>query len=710
MPSNAIRTFWLPLPPRSLPSIRIEPSNTFLTKFASASLRFPTQFVSSLIALLAAPLPASAQDEAIVDILADILAAEDSRRFDVQTLRAGSIHPDPIVRRHAALALGRLGDRRGTAMVLRLVADPDTTVHLDALFALGLIGDSSTAVIEALRPLVLGRANADPNRRREAMTAVAKIQSRRSRELLDELFDGPLPTTGPSILAFAHAASEMWRLGSSAPAPALNRFANSGIPEIRKGAIYALFRLRSLSAAGIFLGALGDADAEIRGWAARVLTEGFVSRAQLDRSAVAEQLATLLRDGDAGVRVHALGTIATYADPGLAPEVMERLTDRNPGVVTTALTTLAALDAPGATEAFLDFVDRGRIAFREPALLGLVDSDRPTAIRKAAGWIQSQDWVLRMGGVRALAALAGDTAVAWLVDLTTDTDVRVASAALAALGTADSGRARAVARRQLFHPDLGVRAQAVSILGGDLSDSDAALLIDAYAMAERDGNGDVRLGIIRALGQASAKHPGIAADFFQRYPSSGHHLARRAAATAFSDSLVRWGAPFPIETGRTKDDYRQIVRRFLLPAERGDLPKWELETERGRIQIDLFAAEAPLTVNTFFQLTEQGYFNGGRWHRVVPNFVIQDGDPRGDGTGGPGFTIRDELNRRRYGHGYVGMALGGPETGGSQFFITLAMQPHLDGTYTVFGRVRSGLGIVDETTQGDRIRSVRVRR
>ena len=223
-------------------------------------MRFPTQFVSSLIAILAAPLPVSAQDEAIVDILADILAAEDSRQFDVQTLRAGSTHPNPIVRRHAALALGRLGDRRGTALALRLVADPDTTVHLDALFTLGLIGDSSTAVIEALRPLVLGRAGADPDKRREAITAAAKIQSRRSRELLDELFDGPLPTTGPSIRAFAHAASEIWRLGSNAPTPSLNRFANSGIPEIRKGAIYALFRLRSVSAAGTFLGALGYAD------------------------------------------------------------------------------------------------------------------------------------------------------------------------------------------------------------------------------------------------------------------------------------------------------------------------------------------------------------------------------------------------------------------------------------------------------------------
>ncbi len=93
----------------------------------------------------------------------------------------------------------------------------------------------------------------------------------------------------------------------------------------------------------------------------------------------------------------------------------------------------------------------------------------------------------------------------------------------------------------------------------------------------------------------------------------------------------------------------------------------------------------------------------------MPNFVIQDGDPRGDGWGGPGVALRDEVNRRRYQRGTVGMALSGPDTGGSQFFITHSPQPHLDGTYTVIGQVTNGLDVVDRTTQGDGIRSVRRR-
>jgi cyclophilin family peptidyl-prolyl cis-trans isomerase len=123
--------------------------------------------------------------------------------------------------------------------------------------------------------------------------------------------------------------------------------------------------------------------------------------------------------------------------------------------------------------------------------------------------------------------------------------------------------------------------------------------------------------------------------------------------------------------------------------------------------ITLLADAAPLTVNALLELVDRGYFNGHRWHRVVPDFVIQDGDPRGDGWGGPGFALRDEINRQRYARGTVGMALSGRDTGGSQFFVTLAPQPHLDGSYTVFGTVTEGMDALSTTTQSDRIRTVR---
>jgi len=116
--------------------------------------------------------------------------------------------------------------------------------------------------------------------------------------------------------------------------------------------------------------------------------------------------------------------------------------------------------------------------------------------------------------------------------------------------------------------------------------------------------------------------------------------------------------------------------------------------------------DAPLTVDNFLRLVARRFFDRNRWHRVVPNFVVQDGDPRGDGFGGPGGAIRDELNRNRYDGPVLGMALSGPDTGMSQWFINLSAQPHLDGTYTVFGRVVNGAATLTRITQGDVIRTI----
>jgi cyclophilin family peptidyl-prolyl cis-trans isomerase len=133
-----------------------------------------------------------------------------------------------------------------------------------------------------------------------------------------------------------------------------------------------------------------------------------------------------------------------------------------------------------------------------------------------------------------------------------------------------------------------------------------------------------------------------------------------------------------------------------------------VSTDKGAFTIELLPDDAPLNVDNFVELARKNFFNGIVFHRVVPNFVIQGGDPRGDGNGGPGYQIRCEINEVPYDRGAVGMALSGKDTGGSQWFVTHSPQPHLDGGYTVFGRVTQGLEVVDLIARGDRIRSVTV--
>jgi cyclophilin family peptidyl-prolyl cis-trans isomerase len=137
-------------------------------------------------------------------------------------------------------------------------------------------------------------------------------------------------------------------------------------------------------------------------------------------------------------------------------------------------------------------------------------------------------------------------------------------------------------------------------------------------------------------------------------------------------------------------------------------PHAYIDTDRGTIQIELDVVEAPLTVENFVGLARRGFFDGLAVHRVVPNFVIQTGDPRGDSEGGPGYSIRDELNQRSYLRGTVGMALDWADTGGSQFFITLMPQPQLDAAYKAFGRVISGMEAADRLVAGDVVRRIRI--
>ncbi|HEY5609623.1 MAG TPA: peptidylprolyl isomerase, partial [Thermoanaerobaculia bacterium] len=125
--------------------------------------------------------------------------------------------------------------------------------------------------------------------------------------------------------------------------------------------------------------------------------------------------------------------------------------------------------------------------------------------------------------------------------------------------------------------------------------------------------------------------------------------------------------------------------------------------------IVLLPQDAPMTAKNFADLASRGFFNGTTFMRVVPNFVIQGGDPRNDMNGGPGYAIRDEINQQKYTRGAVGMALSGIDTGGSQFFITHSPQPHLDGGYTIFGRVVSGMsGVVDQTERGDKVEKITI--
>ncbi len=662
-----------------------------------------------LVALALPPRVAAAQDPAIVEVLASILQAEDARQFNAAVLDGAARHPDPLVRRVTARAVGHIGDFQGTDLLLELLQDPDSTVQREAAFALGLLRDPRA--LPALRELVVNTAAERQNDvHAEAVTAIAKLGGAEAAAVFRELL-GPWAARAASAappLAVDVALNEAWRLGADAPVEQMLDFAVSPVRHAKIGAIYSLARLRAPRAADVLLGATGDPDEDARGYAVRALTAPYADTAGLERTALAARVRRLVGDDNAHVRINALRALGSYRDSSLVPAVRDRLADEDLNVRVQAVTALGELGGGAAIAALRDLVGGRPYAVRRAALIGLARTAGVAALDVIAEWLSNPEWRERAAGAEALGYIARDTVIPWLTYLTQDQDPRVAAVALTSLTAVGPDSATVWSRQLITRADAVVRALAAERLGAAANPADIDRLVAGYRLALRDSIPDARIAIVAALGRISeqgfAERIAVEDRFLTRVPASTDYLVKRAAQERFPAAARRWGPPTPIATGRGFEDYRGIARRYLAG---GGTQSIIVDTDRGRLTIDLFAADAPLTVSAFLQLVDQRVFDGGTWHRVVPNFVIQDGDPRGDGWGGPGFTLRDEVNRNRFQQGSVGIALSGPDTGGSQFFVTLSPQPHLDGTFTVIGRVISGMEVVDLITQGDRIRTIR---
>jgi cyclophilin family peptidyl-prolyl cis-trans isomerase len=256
-------------------------------------------------------------------------------------------------------------------------------------------------------------------------------------------------------------------------------------------------------------------------------------------------------------------------------------------------------------------------------------------------------------------------------------------------------------RRHLEHADPAVRAAAAEGLGALSPAGLAAPLLETWKRSRGDTEPGARLAVVDAL--ATQKDADATAALKQIAGEDGARVVRaRASAALKARGLPAvWPGFEPVT--RPRLDYREAMAPYDPAGLELFTPRAILHTRRGRIEIHLDVVEAPLTSASFMELARRGFYDGLPFHRVIPAFVAQTGDPRGDGSGGPGYTLRCEIGQRPYGRGAVGMAHSGKDTGGSQFFIALSPQPHLDGGYTLCGWVASGLDVAEALRPGARI-------
>jgi cyclophilin family peptidyl-prolyl cis-trans isomerase/HEAT repeat protein len=617
--------------------------------------------------------------------------------------------PSARTRRRAALAIGRVGLAEGIApLAARLATDPELEVRQMSAFALGLIGHR-----EAMTPLRTALGDQSPIVRGRAAEALGLIGDAESATAIAGMTAVYVKTGAIAAIAADESGypltpeAEAVRLGLYALArlkayDALSSVAldAGGRPVSRWWPVAYAFRRTADKKAAPVLRALAQGDGiYTRAFAARGLgvikdQESF----ELLRGLAASTASSPV------IGVEAVRALGELGDRRALATLVELLKVRTLHVElrVEVVRAIGALRTEESTEWLLDLLTDRAPAVRAEAYLALARSDPERFVLTLSGLDRDNEWTVRAAMAMAMAELPVETAAPLLDAMARDDDKRVLSSVLAAAAKRKTPGATALALDKLKAEDPVVRGAAASALG-DLKPAEAIEALQAAAAGARDPDYVARASALAALakfGREAALRP-----LEQALADPDWAVRLRAAQLLREIDPARQDAA-TIRPAPTRLDHAAYEDPAL--AEPPVSPHVFIDTDKGTIQIELAVLDAPITTRTFAELARSGYFAGVAIHRVVPNFVVQDGDPRGDGEGGPGFTIRDELNQRPYLRGAVGMALDWADTGGSQFFITHSPQPHLDARYTVFGQVISGLEVVDALARGDVIREVRV--
>ncbi len=665
-------------------------------------------------------LPASVGTEEIT-LYARLLAMTDTRQLDMPLVdRALSNHWQPL-RAAATIAIGQVGPEVGTpgfARLLSLLKDPDVTVGANAAYALGLLRD--TAAIADLSTALAARHEVA----REAAWALGEIGAPARAAIVAGLKSRRDDDTSIQLLL---AAAKL----RPVPITDLEPYLRDRHPSVVWAAAYAIARthapagvrdLIDLEASPLLSARPQNVDRPGPMQTPYVDSLSGVQRARaeiargLAKSAAGDSLgvkafgvlARLVGDVDPHVRINAVRSIGTYGPPA-KPALVYAAHDQDPNVRIAAAQSFGTVLNKDATDFSALWTADTSIVYRSSLLASAARAGlRPAEL---TSWASSPDWRLRA----AVASASGDTldrgfAFSRTARLTQDPDPRVREAAYAAIappaGLALEDTVHALLINGLHDSDFYVRATVLGALAERPTAADLSPVLTSYNLATRDSANDARLAAIQYVGalwkKDSASLNATWRQHLAQIPVPGDPL-ERAAGKGFP-VWAKWsGVP---ATPKPIAWYEGVVRAIVMPVYAGKSINATIYTVRGPIRLELFGTDAPITVWNFLSLARSGYYRNTRFHRVVPNFVAQDGDPRDDGNGGPGYSIRDEMNRHRYERGAVGMALSGPDTGGSQYFITHSPQPHLDGHYTVFGRVVRGFDVLDKIVQGDQITNV----
>ncbi len=630
--------------------------------------------------------------EGPLDKQAKIIHLEDRRELS-NRLKGYLDDPDPAIRRRAALAVGRIGGKGSAEPLLPLLNDTVWDVAATAAEAIGF-----TRQKEAAGSLLDRAQDLPPTITAKAVEAAGRLADSTQTDVIETVLD---MFTHPSPDVREAAVMAISRMNAKAYADSVLALMKSEPDDVvRQKCLYVLARFRYAPAKAQYLDYLADPDAFLRSTALRGL--GAVEDDDAQR-----YLTIALNDGDEGVVATAIGELARRGDNGLGHLLVKKLeSEKDERLIVALINALQQIDSPQGVAAAQEAAATYRTDHITSAAVAYTASiQKGRAVNYIDSLLRTDDARVRAACAEALGLTREKNNLPRLAMLFRDDSAMVRAAAFGTLMDVDTANADLYIRDALNDSDFVVNSLACD----QVARLEAAQYLPVLRTIMSRGEAietDLRRSLVEATRPfLKGDEPDSNAMAILRMGISDNNYVVRREASALWDEEVTGPRPAVSLLAETHISERKI--RSALEKYRTN-PFATIVTSRGEVEMELFFDTAPLTVINFISLAEDGFYNDLTFHRVVPNFVVQGGDPRGDGWGGPGYYIRDEYSDEPYLRGTVGIATSGRDTGGSQFFITLSPQPHLEGRYTVFGQVVYGMDAVDRIVIGDDIETIHI--
>ncbi len=630
------------------------------------------------------------RERGIEERIAEIVHDED-RRVLSDEIKGYLNDPSPEVRARAALAVGRIGGEKAAKLLFAMLSDESIDLATTAGFALGLTGQADYAgplldVAFDLPSSAAAKVVASAGRLADSTTPQVP-------ERLAEFLDHPSPDVRQA------ACYAIYNADAKSQAPQLIAHLSKESDElVRAAGLFALTRMEVKQATDLFVDNLADPDPFVRAVCVRGL--GYC-----ESSKVHHLLQMSLNDANHNVVAQAIAELSRKKDKKAVAQLAKRVeTEQDEKLLVALFRGLQKQDNSQAVDATWELLERERSAnVVAAAAIYLAAVRKDKAVNLLDSLAAEPDPFLRASSAEGYALVGHKNVIPRLAGLFSDDDPIVRAAAFDGLNKIDKSNQDYYLKKALADPDRVIQGLAIDCIQSEKLIAYLPQLTGMMSTATAI-DVDLRRSLVqtaRTFLEQSPEDPDVALILINALMDP-EYIVRREAAIIYKDLLgenrFRVVPPAP-----TRIKIRDIQRGF---EKYQPNPYAIITTNKGEVEMELFFDVAPLTVLNFIELAESGFYEGLVFHRVVPNFVVQGGDPRGDGCGGPPYMIRCEYSSEPYLRGTVGVATSGKDTGGSQFFITVSPQPHLEARYTVFGQVTAGMEVVDQIVRGDVIEKI----